>query len=94
MIPRYKHTRKIKKGKLGHYSKIREEFEEFRDAHKQGIALFEIIELSDLLGAIIHYTWTQYRIVSPILYLLMFGRGMYKMIVRPFRRKRELSKKP
>ena len=49
------HTRKIKKGMLGTSAKIREEYEEFVDAVQQGNVVMQLIELSDLLGAVDAY---------------------------------------
>lgn len=49
------HTYDIPKGKLGEFSKIKEEFLEFEDAYCQKDIVMEICELSDLLGAISHY---------------------------------------
>lgn len=49
------HTREIKKGVLGEFSKIREEIEELLDAHQQEIKMLELCELCDLLGAIEAY---------------------------------------
>ena len=49
------HKTHIKKGTLGQFSKIIEEFEELKDAHNQGSKIMEFIELSDLLGAIEAY---------------------------------------
>jgi hypothetical protein len=46
------HTRKIEKGVVGEASKIREEFEEFMDAVAQKNRVMELVELSDLLGAV------------------------------------------
>lgn len=46
------HNKKIKSGVLGKFSKIREEFEELKDAHEQKCAVLEICELCDLIGAI------------------------------------------
>jgi hypothetical protein len=46
------HTRKIEKGVVGEASKIREEFEEFMDAVKQNNRVMELVELSDMVGAI------------------------------------------
>ena len=56
------HTKKIKKGDLGHASKIREEYEEFVDAYEQGNPVMELVELSDLLGAIEAYALNHYDI--------------------------------
>jgi phosphoribosyl-ATP pyrophosphohydrolase len=49
------HLDKIEKGIIGEASKITEEYQEFIDAVKQGNRVMEIIELSDLLGAISLY---------------------------------------
>jgi len=46
------HKTKIKKGKLGEFSKIEEEFLELKDANEQGNPVLEVCELCDLLGAI------------------------------------------
>lgn len=56
------HAKKIQKGELGHASKIREEYEEFVDAYDQGNPVMELVELSDLLGAIEAYTLNHYDI--------------------------------
>jgi hypothetical protein len=49
------HKRKITKGKIGNFSKIREEFEELEDAVEQDDVILSLCELSDLVGAIEHY---------------------------------------
>jgi phosphoribosyl-ATP pyrophosphohydrolase len=49
------HKRKIKKGVIGEYSKIREEFGELADAEKQQCKGLIICELCDLVGAIEEY---------------------------------------
>jgi hypothetical protein len=49
------HLKEIKKGTLGEFSKIKEEFEELMDANEQKNSVLEICELSDLLGAIEAY---------------------------------------
>ncbi len=46
------HLTRIDKGVIGEVSKIQEEFEEFIDATKQGVAVMQLVELSDMLGAI------------------------------------------
>ncbi len=53
-MPGY-HINHIPKGILGESSKIYEEFCEFVDAHSQQVVVMELIELSDLLGAISFY---------------------------------------
>jgi len=49
------HTREIQKGTYGHFSKIREEFEELEDAHCQEAKILTLCELADLYGAIEGY---------------------------------------
>ena len=49
------HTKKIKKGVLGNYSIIQEEFEELTDAVYQENPVLVICELCDLIGAIEAY---------------------------------------
>lgn len=50
------HSVEIEKGKLGEFSKIKEEFEEFQDAYNQDDEVLQICELTDLLGAIEAYS--------------------------------------
>ncbi len=49
------HKKEIKKGSLGEYSKIREEFDELTDAVEQNNSVLIICELTDLVGAIEEY---------------------------------------
>jgi hypothetical protein len=49
------HTRKINKGEIGEFSKIKEEFEELEDAELQQSKVLIICELTDLVGAIEEY---------------------------------------
>jgi hypothetical protein len=49
------HLRPIKKGVYGEFSKIQEEIEELQDAHEQDNRILEIVEITDLLGAIDGY---------------------------------------
>lgn len=49
------HLVEIPKGTLGTPSKIDEEYLEFKDAHAQDNVVMELVELSDLLGAIDAY---------------------------------------
>lgn len=46
------HLRDIPKGVLGEVSKIREELEELEDAWDQDVKILQLVELSDLLGAV------------------------------------------
>ena len=50
------HLKRIKKGKIGKFSKIREEYQELKDAHEQKDNILEICELTDLIGAIEEYS--------------------------------------
>lgn len=54
------HLKEIERGVYGEASKIREEFEEFMDANEQGVIVMELVELSDLIGAIEGYVESQY----------------------------------
>jgi hypothetical protein len=56
------HTKQIPKGKIGEPSKIREEFLEFEDALQQQNPVMQLVELSDLLGAIDLYTLKKFNL--------------------------------
>ena len=49
------HLRDINKGEIGEVSKIVEEVEELLDAHEQGVKVMELLELSDIYGAMVRY---------------------------------------
>lgn len=49
------HKNEIKKGVIGEFSKIEEEFLELKDAVEQEDSILSICELSDLYGAIEEY---------------------------------------
>lgn len=49
------HLDKIDKGVYGERSKIVEEFQEWQDSYKQSNPIMELVELSDLIGAIEAY---------------------------------------
>lgn len=49
------HLQKIAKGVLGDVSKIQEELNELQDAQDQSCRIMQLIELSDLYGAIQAY---------------------------------------
>lgn len=53
--PKGYHKRAIKKGVLGEFSKVEEEFQELLDGHEQKNKLLELCEMADLLGAIEAY---------------------------------------
>jgi len=46
------HLSNLTKGEVGEISKIREELEELEDAARQDCKIMELVELSDLYGAI------------------------------------------
>jgi hypothetical protein len=46
------HVKEIPKGTLGEVSKIQEEVLELQDAVDQGIKVMQLVELSDLVGAV------------------------------------------
>lgn len=56
------HNKTIKKGILGEFSKIEEEFEELKDGFEQENPILQLVELSDLIGAIEHYSMKKYKI--------------------------------
>jgi hypothetical protein len=49
------HLKEIKRGVFGEFSKIREECEELEDAVAQDNPVLQLVELSDMLGAIEAY---------------------------------------
>lgn len=49
------HLVEILRGKYGELSKLDEELAELKDAAKQGNRIMELVELSDLIGAIAGY---------------------------------------
>ncbi len=55
------HQAEIPRGELGQISKITEEYLEFMDANAQGVSIMELVELSDLVGAIKHYVAAKYN---------------------------------
>lgn len=54
------HKAKIKKGHYGSFSKIQEEYQELQDARDQDDSILELVELSDLVGAIDGYMKSKY----------------------------------
>jgi len=54
------HLAKIQKGELGKISKIQEELDELKDANLQRSKILELVELSDLIGAIQAYLVRQH----------------------------------
>jgi hypothetical protein len=58
------HINQITKGVLGEISKIQEEVDELTDAQQQGCKIMELVELSDLYGAIECYLRTYHSETS------------------------------
>lgn len=56
------HKIEIKKGILGEFSKIREEFEELSDAIEQEDKILQICELTDLIGAIEYFVEKKFNL--------------------------------
>lgn len=55
------HITDIPRGKYEEASKIEEEYAEWLDARAQGCAVMELVELSDMLGAIDAYVANYYN---------------------------------
>lgn len=55
------HLREITKGRLGEFSKIREEFEELSDAMEQDAKILVLCELADLVGAIAAFVKQEFK---------------------------------
>lgn len=58
------HVRHIPRGTYGELSKIKEEIEEIEDSIEQGCKIMELVELSDLYGAIEGYLEQHHPSVS------------------------------
>ena len=54
------HKTHIPKGTLGQFSKIEEEFLELKDGIEQGDKILQLVELTDLIGAIDSYSFYQF----------------------------------
>ena len=55
------HLKEIPKGVVGDFSKIKEELFEAEDAIEQGCKIMELVELSDLLGALELYVGNKFN---------------------------------
>lgn len=55
------HLYDIPKGTLGEYSKVIEEFMEFSDSIEQDCSIMAVLELSDLIGSLKHYFYSQQK---------------------------------
>lgn len=62
-MPGY-HIKDIKKRAYGSFGKIQEELEELDDAHVQGCKIMQLVELSDLIGAIEGYLEHNFQDIS------------------------------
>jgi hypothetical protein len=49
------HKREIPRGTYGEFSKVVEELEELKDAQEQGCRILELVEITDLYGALAGY---------------------------------------
>jgi len=56
------HVNEIPKGKLGEFSKIKEEFLELEDAFQQKDKVLQICELTDLVGAIEEFSMGKFNL--------------------------------
>jgi hypothetical protein len=54
------HRSKIPKGTYGEFSKVEEELAELRDAQEQGCRILELVEITDLYGALAGYVEAKY----------------------------------
>jgi hypothetical protein len=54
VLPGY-HVAVIEKGVIGELSKVQEELDELKDAEAQGVKVMQLVEASDLLGALIRW---------------------------------------
>lgn len=87
MLPEQKrpgyHLRKIQKGKIGEVSKIVEEANELLDAHEQGVKIMELVELSDLYGAMVRFLEKHHPDMS-----MKDIKGMHQVTRRAFDNKK------
>jgi phosphoribosyl-ATP pyrophosphohydrolase len=72
------HLKEIKKGEFGEFSKIREEMEELLDAHEQNNRVLEIVELTDLLGAIEAYVRKNNLTLSDLISMMELTKKAFK----------------
>lgn len=56
------HKNEIQRGIYGQFSKIREEFQELEDGVNQGDKVLQIVELTDLVGAIEEYARLEFNL--------------------------------
>ena len=85
-IPQFRHTREIPKGARGTLSKCREELEELEDAHHQGHRWHSVIEAADLINSTYTFVWREYRVPFFVVIAVALLTGVYKPVVRMFRR--------
>lgn len=79
----FKHKmKKWPRGKQGDISKIKEEFLELEDAHKQNNFWFKFVEVSDLLYTLDTYCWKQFKIPFSVMCVFTAFRLVYKRFIR------------
>lgn len=83
---RFHHRRKITKGIRGTLSKCREELEELEDAHEQKNRWHTAIEAADLINSTYTFVWREYRVPFFLVIALAMMTGIYKPMVRFFRK--------
>lgn len=86
IFPKCQHTMPIEKRERGTFGKCREELEELYDADRQGNCFHVVIEAADLVNATYTYVWKQYRIPFFVIILIALMTGVYKPIVRFFKK--------
>lgn len=72
------HLMKIKTGEYGKFSKIQEEFWELFDAVSQNSQILQLVELSDLIGAIEGYAETLGSNLDEILLMRSITKRAFK----------------
>lgn len=72
------HTKKIDKGTLGEFSKIKEEFEEALDAHEQDNFVLILCEFADIIGAIEAYAEKRGVKLSDIIKMKIATRSAFE----------------
>jgi hypothetical protein len=91
-IPQFKHKAIILRRERGTLGKCEEELAELKDAHLQGNPLHVVIEAADLINSTYTFVWKHYKIPFFIVILIACMTGIYKPIVRWFKRKRLFTK--
>ena len=87
LFPKCTHIDVIIKRPRGTFGKIQEEFEELYDADRQYNKFHCMLESADLINATYSYMWHRHRIPFFIIIAISLLTGIYKPIVRYFKRK-------